>query len=85
MATPTTHDTRRQLGELAAMQAQTETMERRILALAMQKLDELQGKLEAARVAAMTDGDDAQSKYTDMVHERGRLELIIANARAALR
>jgi hypothetical protein len=81
----TTHTTRRQLGELAAMQAQTEAMERRILTIATDKLDKLTGELQAARVAAMTDGDEAQSKYADLVHERGRLELVISRAREALR
>lgn len=84
MIRPNTHDTRRQLGELGAMQAQTEAMERRILSIATEKLDALQGQLESARVAAMTDGDEAKAKYADMVHERGRLELVIANARSAL-
>ncbi|HEX7906774.1 MAG TPA: hypothetical protein VF534_01595 [Paraburkholderia sp.] len=76
--------TRRQLGELGAMAQQTEAMERRILSIATQKLDQLQGQLESARVAAMTGDDDAKSKYADLVTERGRLQQVIANARAVL-
>jgi len=80
----TTHTTRRQLGELAAMQAQTDAMERRILSIAETKLDELEKKLADARTAAMTGGDQAKADYAEMIHERGRLNIVIANARAVL-
>lgn len=80
-----THTTRRQLGELAAMQAQTEQMERRILMIAEHKLDEVEKELASARTAAMTGGDESKAHYAELIHERGRLNIVIANAREALR
>jgi hypothetical protein len=81
---PTTHTTRRQLGELAAMQAQTDAAERRILEIAEHKLDELEKSLASARTDAMTGGDQAKAHYADLIHERGRLNIVIANARKVL-
>lgn len=77
-------NTRRQLGDLAAMAKQTEDMERKILSIAEKRLDEVGEKIEDARVAAVTGGDDAKARYTDLIEERGRLNQVIANARAAL-
>lgn len=77
-------NTRRQLGELGAIARQTEDMERRIMTIAIERLDAMQGDLERARVAALAGDDDAKARYTDMVAERGRLEQVIATARAEL-
>lgn len=77
-------DTRRQLGELAAMAAQTDAMERKILECAQEQLGKIEGDLDRARVAAMTGDDSAKSQYTDMVAERGRLQQVIAQARQLL-
>lgn len=81
---PNTDQTRRQLGELGAMAQQTEDMERRILSIATERLDAMQGDLERARVEALTGDDGAKTRYSDMVTERGRLEQIIATAHAVL-
>jgi hypothetical protein len=77
-------NTRRQLGELGAMSRQTEAMERRILSIATERLDALQADLVRARSEAMAGDDEAKQRYTDMVTERGRLEQVIAAARAEL-
>lgn len=77
-------DTRRHLGELGAMARQTEDLERRILSIATQRLDAMQDELAQARVAALSGGDEAKARYTDLVAERGRLEQVIAAARAEL-
>ena len=77
-------NTRRQLGELGAMAAQTEAMERKILERAQEQLGKIEGDLDRARVAAMTGDDTAKNQYTDMVAERGRLQQVIAHARQVL-
>lgn len=77
-------NTRRKLGELGAMSQQTEAMERKILARAEQLLSEVEGKLGGARVKAMTGNDDDKDYYTELVGERGRLQIVIANAKKAL-
>lgn len=77
-------DTRRQIGDLAVMAQQTEAMERRILSIAEERLAGIEKQIPDARVAAMTGDDDAKQHYTDLVGERGRLNQVIAQARAAL-
>lgn len=72
--------TRRQLGELGAMSAQNEAMERQILERAEKLLSEVEGKMDAARAASHKD----PQAYTDLVEERGRLQQVIAQARAIL-
>ncbi len=77
-------NTRRQLGELATMQAQTEAMERKILARAQQQLTQIEGSIDSARADAMAGDDDTKQRYTDMVEERGRLQQVIARANEVL-
>lgn len=77
-------NTRRQLGDLGAMARQTEDMERRILAIAEERLSGIEGQLAEARVSAMTGDDAAKQHYTDLVTERGRLNQVIAQAREVL-
>ena len=73
-------DTRRQLGELAAMAAQTEAMERKIMARAEALLADIEGKIKSEWAAGIAN-DKAQLRYTDMLEERGRLLQVIAQAR----
>lgn len=75
---------RRQLGELGAMAAQNEAMERQILERAQGLLAEVEGKIDAVRAEAMAGDDAAKQRYTDMVEERGRLQQVIAQAQAVL-
>lgn len=76
--------TRRQLGELGAMAAQNEAMERKILARAEERLADVQGQLDGARASAMSGDDVAKQTYLDMVEEQGRLQQVIAQAKAVL-
>jgi len=76
--------TRRQLGELGAMARQTEDMERRILSLAQSRLSDVEAKIGEARVAALTGDDAAKADYTALIEERGKLNQVIATARAVL-
>ncbi len=77
-------NTRRQLGELGAMSAQTEAMERKILARAQHLLTQIEGSIDNARADAMAGDDDANQRYTDMVDERGRLQQVISQANVVL-
>lgn len=72
--------TRRQLGELGTMAAQTEAMERQILERAEAMLKEVEAKIEPARAAASAKPDE----YTDLIEERGRLHQVIAMAHQTL-
>lgn len=73
--------TRRHLGELAAMSHQTQEAERLILAKAEEMLDQVQKDLSKAATAALTGGED---RYQHLIAERGRLQLVIAQARKNL-
>ena len=76
-------DTRRQLGELAAMASQTDAMERKILARAEALLADIESKINSVRSAPIAD-DDAKRHYLDMVEDRSRLQQVIAQARQLL-
>lgn len=76
--------TRDQLGELAGLADRTERTERRILEQAEKRLAEVQASMERARPGIEAAPDAAQQRYTDLVAERGQLELVIARAREAL-
>jgi hypothetical protein len=75
---------RSQLGSLAAMAHQTEAMERKILARAQSLLADVERGIEKGRVEAVTGDDAAKERYAEMVMERGRLQQVVAQARAAL-
>lgn len=72
--------TRRQLGELGTMAAQTEAMERQILERAEKRLDEVQAKIDQARTSAAFNSNE----YMGLVEESGRLKQVIAHAMAVL-
>jgi hypothetical protein len=77
-------NTRRQLGELAALAQQTEAMERQILERANKLLADVDGQIKRARIDALTGDDAAKEHYQHLVFERGRLHQVIANGHAAL-
>ena len=76
-------NTRRQLGELAAMAQQTEASEREILKRAEARLEQVEADIAAARKDAITDQEAAQ-RYQDLILERGHLHQVIAQAREVL-
>lgn len=75
--------TRRQLGELGVMAAQTERAERQILEHAERMHGEVLAKLDDMRPQALM-GEAEAREYQGLVAERGRLEHVIAQARAVL-
>jgi|GEM_PF-2256876 len=77
-------NTRRQLGELATMSAQTEAMERKILARAEEKLTEVEDGIKKAKPLALVPGAAEAEKYQELIMERGRLHQVIAQAKAVL-
>lgn len=77
-------NTRRHLGELGVMAAQSDAMERKILARAQDLLAGIESKIDAARAQAMAGGDEEKARYTEMVEERGRLQQVIAQAQEVL-
>lgn len=77
-------NTRRQLGELAAMARQTEDMERKILAHAEELLSEVEQQISDARIAALSGDGEVKQRYMDLIEERGRLNQVIAASKAAL-
>lgn len=77
-------NTRRQIGELATMAAQTEAMERKILARAQELLAKVEADIEKVRPLALLPGADEATKYQELIIERGRLHQVIAQAKAVL-
>lgn len=74
---------RRQLGELAGLAARTEADERRILQQAEKLLEQVMKDLPGAQSAALGSPADAE-RFQQLLEERGRLERVIAQARAVL-
>lgn len=81
---PPIDDTRRQLGELGAMQASVEKSERDILARAESRLADVEKRIAGLRADALATDGDAATQYEEMVLERGRLNQVIAQAMGAL-
>lgn len=69
----------RQAGELAAMHAQCQATEKRILELAQNALAKIEAKLPELQRKAITD-DSASAEYMHLVKEKGRLVVIISQA-----
>ncbi len=76
--------TRAGLSDLHGLAAKTERTERNILAAAMKRHAEVCAAIERARPGADGASDAAQQRYTDLVSERGQLDIIIASAKQAL-
>lgn len=77
-------NTRRQLGELGAMAQQTEAMERQILKRAETMLSDVENKIHATRRLALVPGATEAEQYQELIMERGRLQMVIAQAKAIL-
>lgn len=73
-----------QLGELAAMQAQTERVEREILARAEKRLGEVDGQIARLRRSGRLHEEEPAREYQAAILERGKLHQVIAQARAHL-
>lgn len=75
---------RAHLGELHDLASKTATTEKNILAAAQKRHAEVCAAIERARPGIEAANDTAQQRYTDLVSERGQLEVVIAKARKAL-
>lgn len=75
---------REHIGELAGLAEKTERTERRILEQAEKRLAEVQAAIERARPGIDAASDTEQDRYQKLVAERGRLNTVIAQAKAAL-
>lgn len=76
--------TRRNLGELHGLAGKTEADERRILARAEARLEEVNAMIERQRTGIDGAPDAAQDRYTALITERGQLGVVIAKARKSL-
>lgn len=75
---------RAHLGELHDLATKTEHTERNILAAAEKRHAEVCAAIERARPGIEAATESAQQRYTDLVSERGQLDVVIAKARAAV-
>ena len=73
-------NSRRQLGELAVMQRRVNESEKRIIARAQARLDEVNARLDQIRPTAMKNSRE----YQDLIQERGTLNIVIAEAKRAI-
>ncbi len=74
---------RSQLADLSALQARTDADERKILAAAEKRHDDLQAQMHATKKDAVLD-EGAASRYLAMTEELGQVSIVIAKAREAL-
>ena len=74
---------RLRLTHLAALGAETEEAERRILAGATARLEQVEGDLNKLRGRAVGD-DGAGEQFERLMLERGQLQIVISSARQAL-
>ena len=72
------------LGELHGLAAKTEAAERKILTAAEKRHAEVVAAIERARPGIDGASDAAQDRYTDLIAERGQLEIVMAKARKEL-
>ena len=76
--------TRAQLGELGAMSDQTQRAERQILERAEALLAEAEKRIEELRPQVVAGDAEASRAYQDAIEERGRLNIVIAQAQKNL-
>jgi hypothetical protein len=79
-----TEKTRAHLGELHALGAKTEAVERKILAAAEKRHAAVLRELDALRPGVEGAGEAKQDDYLALVRERGQLDVVIAKARQVL-
>lgn len=75
---------RRQIGELAELSAKTAHAERRILERAEYLLDGIQKQISEVKPLALLSAKDGET-YQDLILDRHRLEVVIAQAQRNLR
>lgn len=75
---------RNMLVELGGLAAKTDHSERAILAAAEKRLAAIAPLIERARTGVQTASEAEQQRYTDLIAERGQLQIVIAKSRAEL-
>lgn len=74
---------RRQIGELSGLAEKTDAAERKILEAAEKRLETVESRLGELRTRALVD-TEAGKEYQGLALERGRLNMVIAQARKNL-
>lgn len=77
-------NTQKHLGELAGLAERTKRAEERILKQAEKRLGEVQASIARAQPGIVAAPDAAQARYQDLVEERGKLEMVVAQAKRVL-
>lgn len=77
-------ETRQHLARLESMRHQIEHAERNILARAEAAMERVQADIERLRPLAMVPGAKEADEYQQAVLDRGRLNVVIAQARRTL-
>ena len=80
MIDQTINRTRKNIGELAAMQRRINESEKLILKRAEIRLNEVNRRIHEIGPSAL----DRSREYMDLMHERGVLHRVIAQARASI-
>jgi hypothetical protein len=75
---------RNMLTELGGLAAKTDHSEHAILAAAEKRLAAIAPLIERSRIGVEHASEAAQNRYTDLIKERGQLQIVIAKSRAAL-
>lgn len=76
--------TKSQLGELGRLSAKTEQAERNILANAENRLQVVQADIDALQSGIEGKSEEDQSRYTELISERGTLHQVISRSKSAL-
>ena len=76
--------TRRHLAELAAMANKVEQAERNILAKSQEELARVEARIKKLRGPAQVPGAPEADEYQQAVRDRGRLNVVIAQAQKVL-
>ncbi len=77
-------NTRAQLGDLHGLASETEAAERRILAQAESRLEQVNAMLDRQRPGVEAAPAAGQDRYQALIQERGQLQTIISKSRDAL-
>ncbi|GAN83814.1 hypothetical protein NO263_03420 [Gluconacetobacter entanii] len=71
------------LGSLGERQARIRAADQAILSAAQNQLVVVERRIESARMASLL-SDEGRDRFLDLIRERGKLLLVIADAQAAL-
>jgi hypothetical protein len=74
---------RSRIADLSALAAKTQATERRILERAERRLEQIAGRLEEIKPRVLLD-ESLSDEYQRLILERGKLGLVVAQARRVL-